>query len=501
MSIKALQTTVEKPKLERSEFDLSFANAFTGYLGRLQPVYCQEVVPGDYFEIDISHMLDMLPLSGPIVSRLDVYFHAFFIPNRIIWDGWEDFITGRSEDTVPYDSASTLDTYDEESLAAYYGVPLGQPIGDAEWVVNALPLRGYVQIYNDWYRNKVIQDKLDLDNYHYSDKLFYRNWRKDYFTSALPYPQLGDPSTVDIDITYMKALLFEEDGVTTPTLNDNLQTKDLAGTDVGIKSVTDNMALQVHNIGGASFEINDLKFAYAYQDWLTRMLASGDDYGDHLSNIFGVQTKDGRLNRVEYLGGYESAVVVNEVLQTAQDTVEPLGTKAGNAYNYGKSDRITKYCEEHGYIQIIMSVIPKSCHYGGIPKHLLKSVPLDFYFPQFAYLPEQEILNKEVYWDRDDANDITPNVYNNGVFGYIERFAEYKHCNDVLTGDMPYKWDHMHFANIYDSQQALNSTFISAYIRKDALAVQNDIDFWGQVYFKVKAKRPMPFNVDGIVLT
>lgn len=495
MSVLALSEKVEAPELKRSKFDLSHVHSTTGYMQKLLPIYCEEVVPGDTFKIRISHIIRMLPLAGPLAQRVDLFVHAFFVPNRIVWDGWEEFITGRSASFVPTEDIASVSVVDaSRTIGMYYGLPLANNLAHTKYC-SRLPLLGYVKIYNDYYRNKIIETPVDPDGIAYFNYVFDRNWSRDYFYSAIPYPQLGNPSNIQMDVSYLDSGIPVDDTGATISSSGYVKTS-------GSKLYHDvaGKAMNIQNIDEIGVDVNDLRYAYAYQDWLVRMLKSGDEYHDHLLNVFGVKSSDARLQRVEYLGGYSKPVIINDVTQTgealywngsAEVSGNPVGTQAGTGMSYGDSDTIECFCEEHGYIHIIVSMMPKPAHWGGIAKHFSKTVPLDFYFPQFAYLPEQTILNQELYL-ADDGDYVN----NTAVFGYIERYAEYKHRNDVISGKMPKEYDHLHFANIYTEHPTLEDAWLKYPIREDAFAIANDIHFFGQFGFNVEAYRPMPFNVD-----
>lgn len=491
MSVLALNDKVKQPSIDKSNFDLSHVHSLTGSMGRLIPVLTEEVIPGDNWKLRVNHILRFLPMAGPINHRVDVFFHAFFVPNRIVWSSWEEFITGRSANETPKINLRAK-TIAEDSIGSYMGIPSKIYPNIRDIYVNKLPLLGYVQIYNDYYRNRVIQDKVDATYIDYNTKVFERNWRKDYFTSQVPFPQLGNPAAVAMDITYLNT------AKTTNPQNAEYGLFSRDAIDQGyIYLGASQQSTGIENIYEISVDVNELRYAYAMQDWLVRMLKSGDDYADQLKLVFGVNSSDARLQRAEYIGGYQSPVIINDVTAVAKnydsqgEVVSPLGEQGGQAHTYGNSEEISCYVEEHGYIHVIMSVIPKSAHYGGIARHFLRDVPTDFYFPQFAYLPEQETKSIEV--------SVVGDVDDDHTFGYIERYAEYKHRNDKISGFMATDFKHLNFANIYSTHQTLNSTFIKSVVRDDAFAIDNaTMQFFGQVGFQIDAERPMPFNVDGI---
>lgn len=505
MSVLSLEQRVGKYKGEKSTFTRDFVHSTTGKLGELIPVMLEEVIPGDYYKIKMSHILNLLPLAGKIQSNVDAFVHAFYVPNRVLqenfrstaMDDFEKIITGRTEQTIPQDNLKTQQI-NEESLGCYLGIPARNYTRDT--LVSKHPRWCYMQIYNDYYRNKVIQAKLTDSDLSYVSRPLKRNWRRDYFTSATPSPQYGNASRVQLDIHYITGGTPTQSSATETVGSYALSSKVGTGGVMGTVVDSHNHNITIQNIDQtlSGIDVNDIRFAYAYQDWLVRMLQSGDDYSEHLSTIFGVDSSDKRLQRAEYLGGYHSPVIINDVIQSApavdstDEIISPIGTQGANGYTYGNSDYIETFIEEHGYIMVIVSILPKTTYYGGLPKLFKRFGALDFFFPQFAYLPEQEIKRYELCMADDGGDEQT--------FGYIERYAEYKHRNDMFSGQMIKDFTHLHFGRMMLLPPSLNSTFLQCDPRQDPFAVQDSIHYFGQFGFDITATRLMPFNVDGLTL-
>lgn len=494
MSILALKNQIDEPRLKKSTFDLGHVHATTGYFGELRPVGIFEVLPNDNWKMKINHIIRCLPLSGPLTTRVDVYLHAFFVSNQNLDETWTEFITGRSA-IVPSENIRNV-TFEDDTIGAAYGIPR-KTIGNlGDVFVSKFPLYGYVKIYNDFYRNKIVTDEVDPSLVAYSDKLYKRNWRKDYFTSAMPTPQFGSASQVDIDVSYKFAELSNET-TNPPTASSNLQSTAQISGKTYMKTVADLEKMYVKNIQNdqVNVDVNDIRWAFALQNWLQLMLSAGDDYRDHLLYVFGVKSSDARHRKAEYIGGYTKPLIINDVTQLSETTgSHPLGEQAGQGVTYGQSEYLNFHAEEHGFIHVIMSVIPKSSHYGGLPKFFRKFTVTDYAFPQFANLPEQEILKEEIYLSSGPSDQ--------EVFGYLERYGEYKHYNDRISGQMDNEYKHLHFTRIAatTADAVLNTQFLQASVREDAFAVAGDIHYFGQIGFDIECSRVLPFNVDGVVI-
>lgn len=553
-------SSIPLPKLKRSTFNLSHDVKLTGNIGKLIPVLCQPVIPGDKWRINTQFLLRLNPLIAPVMHQMNVYFHAFFVPNRLVWNHWEEFITrgvnGESKPELPYCTPQQLYSFLAEhgireygkgeltpddfvaSLPDYLGLPVELlKLEDTGTKISMLPFKGYQLIYSEYYRDETLQDEVDLDldsdgylqngqsNYVSLRKFFdlrNRSWKKDYFTGSLPWPQrLADaevtlPLVGQADIkkvgtfnsnignaliseTNNPSLTIEIDG------NGFLKGKGFGGSkqDVGIDLNSLLTSVQIEKLKadlstGNSVTINQLREAVRLQQWLEANARGGSRYTEQLLSHFGVKSKDARLQRPEYLGGYSSPVNISEVIQTSQsdsDSGDYLGTQGGHGFALNSGRTIKRYFDEHGYIFVIMSVRPQPAYFQGIPKDFTKMDNLDFYFPEFQHLGEQPVLTREIYYSGNSSDD-------ESTFGYVPRYAEYKYAPNRVCGDFRTSMLYYHMARKFSSAPKLNSDFIKCDERLDGLdrifAAKHDPDtkkeyqhLWFDVAHNIKCSRLM----------
>ena len=483
---------MKKPRY--SAFDLSHEKKLSGTLGNLIPILLQEVLPGDFFRVKSEIMLRFAPMIAPVMHRHNIYVHYFFVPNRIIWDEWEDFITGgvdgTSAPTFPQITLAST-SHGEGTLGDYLGLPTGAGSGYRP-PVSALPFRAYQQIYNDYYRDETLSPEINIYGTASTiSQMRERSYEKDYFTSALNSTQRGPQVTIAGDIVY-KSITDVSPSTGTPlTGAENVEYVD-SGTLPGLtRTVTSLDSLVYENIDSLGITIEELRQSTALQTYLENNMRGGYRYIEQLLHRFGVKSSDGRLQRAEYLGGGRQPVVISEVLNTSATATQEQGTMAGHGISVGSQMATKKRFEEHGYLLGIMSVIPRTSYQQGIPKHWLRSDKLDFYSPEFANLGEQEVQLRELYYDSaDTAED------QEGAFGYQQRYAEYKYGVSTVHGDFKTTLDYWHNGRIFGSTPALNDTFIrvTGGDHNRIFAVTTGDHMFCQIYNEVKARRPMPYH-------
>jgi len=493
--------SVAVKKNKMSAFDLSREQKLSCNMGELIPTYLEEVLPSDQFSVKTETLLRFAPMLAPIMHRVNVYLHYFFVPHRIVWNEWEEFITGGKNGT----SAPTFPTFTMDStvqtarLSDYLGIPIdATPTLNTGFEISSLPYRAYQKIWNDYYRDQTLQNEIDVHTASKADLCTLRNrcWEKDYFTSALPFAQRGVTPNLPIGIEYMDQSIVVNSNTGTPTTN-TTSLNASNGVDPGMTYAGNTIPGRIENIEALTLTINQLRETSAIQRFLERNARGGARYIEYIKQFFdGAPVKDSRLQRAEYLGGGMQPVMISEVLNTTGTVDNEFGGMAGHGIAAGTTNEFTKTFEEHGYVIGIMSVIPKSAYQYGIPKTFLKTDKYDYYNPEFANLGEQPILGAELYYDESDNN------HNKGTFGYQQRYAEYKYGQSTVHGEFrsvsPGTLDFWHLARKFASKTdaVLNASFVECVPDKRIFAITDPDEqvLWVQLYHDVKARRPMPYH-------
>lgn len=500
---------LQKPRTNR--FDLSHEKKLSCNMGELIPIYLQEVVPGDKFNVSSEMLIRLAPMVAPMMHRVNAYVHYFFVPNRLVWDNWQDFITGGRLGT----DASVLPKINLTAhhdggilyggtLWDYMGLPGVATVANT-FDVSALPFRAYQTIYNEYYRDQnllapIAIAKTDAVTEGESDLLLtlrQRAWEKDYFTSALPWTQRGGESMLPYDVGY-KAIGEVVNSLGVKAGNGDITTTGAADGNFTITGAPDVFG-NVKNIDTIDISINDLRTSARLQAWLERNALGGSRYIESILSHFGVKTPDYRLQRPEYLGGGKTPIVVSEILNTSATATEPQGNMAGHGIGVGKSNSFRKYFTEHGYIIGIFSTLPRTAYQEGIPKMFKKFDNLDYYFPEFAHLGEQAITKDEIFYDRTATQAV-----NQGTWGYQSRYADYKWNPDTVHGDFKATMSYWHMGRIFGSLPALSNAFVVSDPTHRVFAVTTTtVDkLYVQIYNQVNAIRPMPiFGSPGIHIT
>lgn len=503
---------ISKPK--KSKFDLSHEVKLSMQMGDLVPILCEPVMPGDSFQMNSEIFTRLAPMAAPIMHRVNVYTHSFFVPSRLIWDDSEEFHTGGTDGLSapvhPYrviSAAVTHNYFHPGSLADYLGVST-TPDGSTPFVqdvrVNTLPFRAYNKIWNEYFRNQDLQDPVDLDTGSGSDTttasdLFgvkRRNWEKDYFTSALPWTQRGAEVTMPANIVLSgssdPAKLVSASAQSPLANSAGIQTD----SEGNIKSDTGGFEAQIDPNGSLEMEstINELRRAVRLQEFLEILARTGSRYTEYLLGIFGVKTKDSRLQRPEYLGGGRSPVTISEVLQTSStDTTTPQGNMSGHGISVGSHGFGKKYFDEHGYVLTLLSVMPKTAYQQGTRRHFMYNDRFDYPIPKFAQIGEQPIWNYELYYDGSKSYENLEDP--DEIFGYGPRYSEAKFVPSSVHGDFKNSLDHWHMGRVFESAPALNSSFVKADPSHRVFAVTSSsvAKLYVQIYNNVKAIRPLPY--------
>ena len=510
----ALPTTLTKdfsrvPKVEiqRSVFNRDHGLKTTFDAGYLVPIFYDEALPGDTFQCDANGFGRLATPINPFMDNLYIETFFFAVPYRIIWDNWEKFC---GEQTNPGDSTdylvpTTTTTATNSSLYDYMGVPT-----DKALTFNNLCGRAYNLIYNEWFRDENLQNSVTVDKGDGPDTatnytLLKRGKRHDYFTSALPWPQKGDAVTLPLGTTapIKSTGAFGSNG--------NVSILDNTGAEKNITSNTSGSPVYVSNaLASNSGEIyadlsvataatiNQLREAFQIQRLYEKDARGGTRYTEVIQSHFGVTSPDARLQRPEYLGGGKDRINVNPIAQTSStDTTTPQGNLSGYATTGFMGHKFSKSFTEHSVIIGMANVFADLTYQQGLARHFSRQTKFDFYWPALAHLGEQSILNKEIYAQGTTADD--------SVFGYQERYAEYRYKPSYVTGQMRSNFaqslDTWHLAQDFGSLPALNASFIEENPPVDRVtAVQNYPNMILDMFFKLKCARPMPtYGVPGLI--
>lgn len=535
-------TSVQLQKPTRSKFDLSHEKRISTRMGRLTPIFVTETIPNDTFRCNTEIMLRLAPLLAPIMHRVNVFVHYFFVPNRLLWKDWEAFITGGrlGTETPPIPPRAAIDTMggeaanlmDVNSLFDYLG---GAPITDAGSVaygatmLDMMPFCAYYKIWADYYRDRnYVPDDPTTNvpmpsgtqvtaNAKAFMSLKTRDWQKDYFTSALPWTQRGNEVLMPLvgsgtaAVTYLGQSLVKRtsDGALNPSGDTQLGQKVAEGagllkvgktsvSDAGVAGRIENIDTVSVNVNSSGVSINDLRTSIKLQQWLERNALAGSRYSESIYAHFARRSSDGRLQRAEYLGGGRVTVKIQEVVTTAwsQDGSAndvPPGNMAGHGHVLDGINSFTYNCEEHGFIFGIMSVMPNSAYMQGIPRMFVqRNTFLDYPWPSFAHLGEQKVYKYELY---ADATNLTVDRTAAPVFGYQSRYSDWKYIPSSCHGDFRSTLDFWHLTRKFASSPSLGATFCTF---EDALqnrvfAVADVDNIWAYVYNNCSVIRALPY--------
>jgi len=529
----------------KNKFDLSHDHKTTFSMGQLIPFLTVETLPGDEFDIDSEIMCRFAPLYLPIMHRCDLSVNYFYVPWRIIWEQWEKYITQQEDLLAPY-FEMLVDSIDDDgrySILNYMGFPTDDVApggGNINVInVNAGPLAAYWKIYNEYYRNSQIQEEILIELqagenditgwtlYMGNAPLFVANrlWNRDYFTAALPTPQIGE----EVLIPMYNPDYLTEDGAQ-PRGPWRLRAVDdhaVAGvgavshggwggaTDRGLKTTVDTTGTYL-DIQETAAPLRDFRLAARMLEFLERLMRTGQRYRDFLKGHFGVDPDPGTIDLPVYIGGYKGRIIISEVMATAQtinvdaDTVTPLGAYAGQALamESGKS-RIKYFCREHGFIIGIVNIQPRTSYFQGLSKMWTRGVGVpnadpgtvyDYAFEQFAGIGDQEIRFKEL---RYDYNNVQDNInHNEATFGYIPRYSEYRWQNDVVSGEMRTLWLSFHLGRIFTNDAVdsltspvLNHDFVTCFpdvSRAFQVSAAQDHEIYAWIFNNVYVWRSLP---------
>lgn len=523
--------SVKLTRPKKSTFDLSHDKRLSTRMGRLTPCLVLECIPSDYFRGSSEMLVRLAPLLAPIYDRIEVFVHYFFVPNRLLWEDWEPFITGGNlgaEITTPpippcMDIGDIMNSdptaFASSSLWDYLGVPV-LPQAPSIAVnynglnIDVMPVGAYNLIYWEYYRDRNFEtDDSGIDYPMPSGilpnfgalggyALQERSYKHDYFTSSLPFTQRGAEVLIPVDaaVTYLDQAIYKNNSTTADPSGVTVS----AAAGVGESNFNSpgvggpHGIINIESISNTTTTINDFRSAYALQVWMERNAIAGSRYTESTEAHFDVKPQDARLQRPEYIGGGRIQVKISEVLSTAwsNDGTDdiPQANMSGHGVTYGNTNDFSYFCSEHGFIMGILSIMNPPSYHQGLGKMWRRRSFLDYPWPTFAKLGEQQVDKAELFASHlnltEDVNGELP------LFGYQSRYSDWKFIPN---------WNHGLFHNDllfwtltrqFTSSPELSNLFnkFDAATQDRIFAVNGEEDnFWIYCHNKVTVKRPLPY--------
>lgn len=490
--------------MRRNLYSLSHKVNISCDQGQLIPLACLEVLPGDIFRHGTSLLIRLAPMLAPVFSQINVTVFQVYVPNRLLWAGFEDFITGGEDgdDSTAHPYIEFPSGVAVNSLGDYLGVTPGvNNVGGAGVGVSALPFRAYARFFNDWLRDQDLDTELVVSTGNGADTttstaLQNIRWAKDYFTQARPFEQKGPAVTIPV-------------GTSAPVKGIGINTNSFgSGSGTGMKESDlttqtyasyvpahgGNVYVRGQNSAGTNYPniyadlsavtgipVTELRLANALQRFMELSGHRGSRYVEYLLSRFGVRSSDARLQRSELLSQSHAVVQVSEVLATAEGTNTDVGDLKGHGIGAMRGNRYMRMFEEHGLVLTLMAVQPKTFYPQGLHKMWNRRDKYDYFQIETQHIGDQEILNKEIY-----AAAATPG----GTFGWTPRNEEYRTMFNRIAGEFrTTDLDFWHQGRIFASEPALNAAFVTADPTERIFAVASKDVLYVTANHSIQARR------------
>lgn len=544
---------ISRPKIKSSNFNLSFEHKLSCNFGQLVPILCEEIIPGDKFKVSTELLIKLAPLKAPMMHKVTAYVHYFFVPTFQINSVFENFINPKVNTSnsivLPWSAPDAISSFGKigNTLIGSLADHLGLPVTNTSWLaltrysslgsahVSIDPFRAYQHIYNSYYRDQNLEvleganpattSLFLIENFKGVTgdvatsitqaqrsalfKLRTRAWAKDYFTSALPSPQAGDDVLIPVTGSIVSNGEFQLQTDSGLAVDDEnpvfaFNTDADGNYSLGVLDEDNNLTPGKYNsglaLGASSTTINDLRRAMALQRFKELAERGGTRYSEMVRNFFGAFLKDYWVDRPIYLGGQVQPITVSEVIQqsaSGDGTIggslytSYLGERGGIGNSYGRTKTISLNAPCHGYLMGILSIRPEATYSQGLERMWTRQSLYDWAFPQFAKMGEQEIYNREIYAAGDEA-------YDDGVFGYTPRYAEYKTGHSRISGAFRSSLNYWQLGRLFDSNNkpTLSKEFVMmdnpsyASFQVTSSGIEH---CYVDLYNKVFARRPLPY--------